>query len=223
MLILGHRGASSAHPENTLEAFAAAFEGGAKGLEFDVRGDVNNVPVISHDRSLARRTGDARNVDELSVEELKALDVGQGYRMPTLAETLTLAGGRGFLDIEIKQPGIEREVLDTMKGYRGDWGISSFEWDCLAAFRAIDREVKLWLLAMTFSNSLYSTARDLNVVGVAMHHSSLNEATMTQCGEAGLSVIAWTVNDAAEAQRLADLGCFAICTDIPELLYMIGT
>ncbi|MEZ4498135.1 MAG: glycerophosphodiester phosphodiesterase [Thermomicrobiales bacterium] len=148
MLILGHRGASSAHPENTLEAFAAAYEGGAQGLEFDVRGDANNVPVLSHDRSLERRAGDARNVEELTVAELKSLDVGQGYKIPTFAEALTLAGGRGFLDIEVKQAGIEKEILAAVKGYRGQWGISCFDWDCLATFRSLDRDVKLWLLAI---------------------------------------------------------------------------
>lgn len=222
MLVLGHRGASSAHPENTLEAFAAAYEGGAQGLEFDVRGDANNVPVISHDRSLERRAGDPRNVDELTVEELKTLDVGQGYHLPTLAETLTMAGGRGFLDIEVKQPGIEKEILAVLKGYRGQWGISSFDWSCLETFRSLDRDVNLWLLGMQFSDALFSAAAKLNAVGVAMHYSQLNEASMSHAAEAGLSVIAWTVNDAAEAQRLADLGCFAICTDVPELLYLTG-
>jgi glycerophosphoryl diester phosphodiesterase len=222
MLVLGHRGASAAHPENTLEAFAAAYEGGAQGLEFDVRGDVNNVPVVSHDRSLERRAGDPRNVDELTIEELKTLDVGQGYHLPTLAEALTLAGGRGFLDIEVKQPGIEKEILAALNGYRGQWGISSFDWSTLETFRSLDRGVELWLLSMSFSDSLISTAAKLNAVGIAMHHSQLNEASMAQAEEAGLSVIAWTVNDAAEAQHLADLGCFALCTDVPELLYMTG-
>jgi glycerophosphoryl diester phosphodiesterase len=222
VLILGHRGASSAHPENTLEAFAAAYEGGAKGLEFDVRGDINNVPVLSHDRSLERRAGDPRNVDELPLAELKTLDVGQGSRIPTLSEALLLIGGRGFIDIEIKQAGIEREVLEAMAGYRGAWGISCFDWSCLETFRSLDREVKLWLLATNFSDSLFSTALKLNAVGVAMHHAQINESSMKQTSEAGLSVIAWTVNDAAEAQRLADLGCYALCTDIPELLYMIS-
>ncbi len=222
MLILGHRGASSAHPENTLEAFAAAYEGGANGLEFDVRADRNSLPVLSHDRSLERRAGDARNVDELTVDELKSLDIGQGYKLPTLAEALSLAGGRGFLDIEVKQAGIEQEVLQALKGYRGAWGISCFDWDCLAAFRRLDPEVKLWLLSTNFSQSLFDTAQSLSAVGVAIHHSQINEASMAQAGSAGLSVIAWTVNDAAEAQRLADLGCFALCTDVPELLYMIG-
>jgi glycerophosphoryl diester phosphodiesterase len=222
MLVLGHRGASAAHPENTLEAFAAAYEGGAQGLEFDVRGDVNGVPVVSHDRSLERRAGDSRNVDELPIEELKMLDVGQGYKIPTLAEALTLAGGRGFLDIEVKQPGIERQILDALDGYRGRWGISSFDWNCLETFRSLNRDVNLWLLGMQFSDAMFSAAARLNAVGIAMHFSQLNETSMDQADSAGLSVIAWTVNDAAEAQRLADLGCYAICTDVPELLFMIA-
>jgi glycerophosphoryl diester phosphodiesterase len=222
MLILGHRGASKAHPENTLEAFAAAYEGGAQGLEFDVRADVNGVPVLSHDRSLERRAGDPRNVDELTVEELKTLDMGQGYRMPTLAETLELCGGRGFLDIEVKQAGIEQAVLNDLSGYRGAWAISSFDWSSLAAFRKLDRNVELWSLAMQFNDALFDTARQIAAKGVAMHHSQLNESSVASCREKGLGVLAWTVNDAGEAQRLADLGIDALCTDVPELLYMLG-
>lgn len=222
VLILGHRGASKAYPENTLEAFGAAFEGGAQGLEFDVRASKDGVPVISHDRSLERRAGDPRNIDELTLDELRRIDVGQGYALPTLKETLELVGGRGFLDIEVKQAGIEKEVLASLAGYRGEWGISSFDWTSLEAFRGLDREVKLWLLAMQFSDSLFATAARLRAVGIAMHHSQLNDASVNSAHRAGLSVIAWTVNDAGEAQRLADLGIFAICTDVPELLYMLG-
>ncbi len=36
-LIIAHRGASAAAPENTIAAFKAAFESGADGVEFDVR------------------------------------------------------------------------------------------------------------------------------------------------------------------------------------------
>lgn len=222
MLILGHRGASKAHPENTLQAFAAAYEGGAQGLEFDVRADVNGVPVLSHDRSLERRAGDRRNVDELTVEELKSFDVGNGYRIPTLAETLELCGGRGFLDIEVKQAGIEQAVLDELAGYRGAWAISSFDWSSLAAFRKLDPNVELWLLAMQFNDALFDTARQIAARGVAMHHSQLNEASVSSTRQRGLGVLAWTVNDAGEAQRLADLGIDALCTDVPELLYMLG-
>jgi len=222
MLILGHRGASKAHPENTLQAFAAAYEGGAQGLEFDVRADVNGVPVLSHDRSLLRRAHKRRNVDELTVAELKSFNVGNGYTMPTLAEALEFCGGRGFLDIEVKLPGIEHAVLKELEGYRGSWAISSFEWDSLAAFRALDRSVDLWLLANKFNDDLFETARRISASTIAMKHTQLNEASVARARQQGLGVMGWTVNDAGEAQRLADLGVDALCTDVPELLYMLG-
>src|SRR5699024_3811095 len=100
-----------------------------------------------------------RNVDELTVAELKTFNVGNGYKIPTLAEALEFCGGRGFLDIEVKQPGIEQAVLKELEGYRGPWAISSFEWDSLAAFRALDRGVDLWLLANKFNDKLFEVAR----------------------------------------------------------------
>src|SRR3954452_19109638 len=114
VLILAHRGASKAHPENTLVAFQTAFEANADGLEWDVHATSDGTPVLTHDRSLARRTGDVREVDMVTLDELKTLDAGSGQQIPTLAEALALCAGRGYLDIEVKQCGIEQEVLDVL-------------------------------------------------------------------------------------------------------------
>ena len=48
-LVLGHRGASAAVPENTLAAFARAREMGADGVELDVRRTLDDVLVVHHD------------------------------------------------------------------------------------------------------------------------------------------------------------------------------
>lgn len=215
MLILGHRGASVAEPENTLEAFEAAFKAGADGLEFDVRASSDGIPVISHDRSFERRAGDARNVDELTLAEIKTIDGGRGYHVPTLAETLELCAGRGFLDIEVKQPGIEQQVLDTLKGYTGAWAISSFDWHSLVEFRRRDAAIELWPLAVQFSDALFDVAAEIGAKGIAMHHSQIEEVTSAGCESRRFLLTAWTVNDREEAQRLRDLGIFALCTDVP--------
>jgi glycerophosphoryl diester phosphodiesterase len=52
-LIIGHRGASALAPENTLAAFARAFDDGADGIELDVRLARDGVPVVIHDPSLS--------------------------------------------------------------------------------------------------------------------------------------------------------------------------
>ncbi|CAN5448072.1 glycerophosphodiester phosphodiesterase [soil metagenome] len=215
MLILGHRGASVAEPENTLESFEAAFKSGADGLEFDVRTSLDGVPVLSHDRSFERRAGDARNIDEMTLAEIKTIDVGRGYRVPTLAETLELCAGRGFLDIEVKQPGIEQQVLEALEGYAGSWAISSFDWHSLVEFRRRSAMIELWPLAVQFSDALFDVATEIGAKGIAMHHSQIDEVTSAGCENQRFQITAWTVNDREEADRLRALGIFALCTDVP--------
>lgn len=218
MLILGHRGASKAYPENTLAAFAAAYDAGADGLEWDVHATADGVPVLTHDRSLARRTGDDRNVDEATLEQIKQLDAGNGEQIPTLAEALALCAGRGYLDIEVKQSGIETEVLDVLNGYEGTWGISSFDWTSLVSFRALSAEAELWLLAMKTDQALFDTAARIRAKGVALHFSAITTESVAALTKANLQIFAWTVNDPDEAKRLNDLGIEGLITDVPETI-----
>lgn len=218
MLILGHRGASKAHPENTLVAFAAAYDAGADGLEWDVHATADGVPVLTHDRSLARRTGEDRNVDEMSLDEVKKLNAGNGEQIPTFAEALALCAGRGYLDIEVKQSGIEKPVLDALAAYEGAWGISSFDWSSLVAFRDLSDAADLWLLAIQTNPALFETASRINAKGVALHFSAINAERVTELHKAGLQIFAWTVNDEAEAKRLNDLGIEGLITDVPETI-----
>ena len=51
-LVIGHRGASAAHPENTLAAFAGAADLGADWVELDVRRSADGVAVVHHDADL---------------------------------------------------------------------------------------------------------------------------------------------------------------------------
>ncbi len=55
MLVIGHRGASAAHPENTLEAFALALAQGADGVELDVRRTADGALALCHDEVFEHR------------------------------------------------------------------------------------------------------------------------------------------------------------------------
>ena len=48
-LVLAHRGVHAAHPENSLAAFKAAYQGGADGIECDVQKAADGEYVIVHD------------------------------------------------------------------------------------------------------------------------------------------------------------------------------
>jgi glycerophosphoryl diester phosphodiesterase len=120
-LIIAHRGASAAAPENTRAAFRRAMEAGADGVEFDVRLAKDGVPVVIHDAALMRLASIPTRVSDLDSAELSKVDVGSWFNraqveladpafanetVPTLAEVLELlAGVSGKIYIELKCDG----------------------------------------------------------------------------------------------------------------------
>jgi glycerophosphoryl diester phosphodiesterase len=78
MIKIAHRGDISSHPENTLAAFAAAFDRGADGVEMDVQ-LINDRVVIVHD--IVRK---------------------DSSDLPLLSNILPYITKRGRIEIEIK-------------------------------------------------------------------------------------------------------------------------
>ena len=186
MRIYAHRGASATEPENTLRAFRRALEIGAEGIEFDVHMTVDRVPVVIHDRSIARTTNGHGNVDELTLGALAEIDAGHGERIPTLHEVLDLVGDRVHLDVEIKQAGIEREVLATLARCPDTrWAISSFDWNVLRAVRALSHDAELWLLSSFVSDALFTTAGEVNATAVSLSMLGYNQETASRLTDAG--------------------------------------
>lgn len=109
-LLVGHRGAMDAAPENTFPAFEAGWAGGADILELDVQLTADQEVIVFHDHTLKPKTGQAGEVHEFTAAYLQSLDVGRyfgeqyaGTRMPLLQEVLAWAKGRVPLMVEIKQ------------------------------------------------------------------------------------------------------------------------
>ena len=85
-LVIGHRGAPCAMPENTLEGFEHALEAGADGLELDVLLSRDGVPMVTHNpRLMADTTRDKSGrwleqegpaISDLTAQELSDFNVG---------------------------------------------------------------------------------------------------------------------------------------------------
>src|SRR5690349_13596664 len=91
-LVIGHRGASVAHPENTLAAFAGAAALGADWVELDVHRSADGVAVVHHDVTLA----DGRDLRATPAAELPA-------SIPTLAAALATCRHHDLgVNVEIK-------------------------------------------------------------------------------------------------------------------------
>jgi glycerophosphoryl diester phosphodiesterase len=218
-LIYAHRGASANHPENTLRAFRQALAMGVDGIELDVHATAEGIPVVIHDRDVGRTTSAVGYVDQMPLARLKTLDAGNGERVPTLAEVLTLVGDAAHLDVEIKGSNIERAVLDVLAHHPiVRWAISSFAWDTLRTVRGLAPAVELWPLAERVDDELIAIAAELASPAKRDTAGAFTDETAAKLRAAGLRVIVWTVNDPREARRVRDLGAFGLCTDDPRRL-----
>jgi glycerophosphoryl diester phosphodiesterase len=214
VLIYAHRGASQSFPENSLEAFAEAVRLGIPGAELDLHATSDGVPVVIHDASLNRTAGIDADVAKIPFSRLREL----APFVPRFAEVLDLVGDTLHFDLEVKQPGIEAIVLETLANYpKARWSISSFDWTILDVFREHDRLADLWLLSQAMSQDLIDRAREIGGSAAALFAPLITKAVIQSAHDAGLKVMAWTVNDPARARELVRLGLDMLCTDAPHL------
>ena len=104
VLLGSHRGDRKHFPENTMSAFRASIELGLDAIETDVRMTKDGHLVLIHDRDVARTTNGSGFVDEMTLEEIRALDAGfwkgpehVGQRIPTVEEFLELIAPTGMI------------------------------------------------------------------------------------------------------------------------------
>jgi len=99
ILIIGHKGASAIAPENTLKAFKKAIELKADMVEFDIHKTKDGEIVIIHDSDTLSITGVQGLIKEMTLEEIKKLDAGEGEKIPTLLELIKVAKEKVGLQI----------------------------------------------------------------------------------------------------------------------------
>jgi glycerophosphoryl diester phosphodiesterase len=148
--LIAHRGGPAYAPENTLAAFRNAIDIGVDRLEMDVQMTRDGALVIIHDETVDRTTNGNGPVAGLTLAELRALDAGNGEKIPTFEEVIALAkaGGVALLP-EIKSPhlypGIEEKVLQAIAA--ADYGevtiIQSFDPNSIGRLHRLDGEVNL--------------------------------------------------------------------------------
>ena len=216
MLIYAHRGSSGIAPENTLRAFRQAIADGADGVEFDVHATADGVPVVIHDRDLARTTDGTGRVDQLTLAQVQAADAGEGERVPTLAETLDLLAGRLRLYVELKQPGIEGEVLAILGRYpQARWLVASFDGEILRAVRVLAPRAELWPISLLPSEETLAAAREIGATGVSLFGGAVTAEVARRLEAEDLDLAVWTVNRPEDARQARFLGASALCTDVP--------
>jgi glycerophosphoryl diester phosphodiesterase len=226
-LVLGHRGASRARPENTLAAFAHARELGADGVELDARRSADGRLVVHHDPGVEG----FGVIFEHGFSELRAAHP----EIPTLVEALEACKGM-IVNVEIKclpwEPDADtpdRFVVHAVaelicsSGFvpAADVIVSSFDLGAIDASRAFAPEIATgWLTSGQEVAAAAGIAAEHGHAWLNPDRAAALRATPGAIADAqrlGLRVNVWTVDEPDEITRLAAVGVDAIITDVPDV------
>jgi len=225
---IAHRGGRIHKPENTLAAFQHAIDTGVDWIEMDVQQTKDGELIVIHDETVDRTTDGTGRVEDLTLEEIRALDAGNGEMVPTFAEVIALAKDNnvGILP-EAKSPhlypGIGMKMVEAIvaNGYVEKAVIQSFDPGTLENIQKINPDINvcplygLWKLDI--SNPQPSQARTLCPMAEMI---ILNPWMIRQAHIEGRKVFVWfgVIEHPLTMRLMLTLGADGLMVDDPVAL-----
>jgi len=208
MLVIGHRGASAAAAENSVQAFVLADAMGADGVELDVRLAADGRLIVKHDPL---------------PEESERLD-----SHPQLGEVLDACGDM-LVNVEIKNSFGERGYDSTLavveltiaemrqRGPLDRWILSSFDWATVERCRSVAPDITTAYLVMEATDAAIERTAIGGHAAIHPDELTITAAVVDRAHAAGLAVNTWTCNDPERIRELAQMGVDGVCTDVPDV------
>lgn len=227
--ISAHRGASGAFPENTLLAFSEAARAGVRSIETDLSLLADDSFAVFHDATLGRTVTGNVSIGSFDRAGLARLDAGvwrdaafAGVPVPALADLLSWQKETGIgLNLEIKchhQDYRRHAAALTRALAQVDPEmtlISSFDAGCLAAVMPELPQIARALIAEELPDDWRDIADRLQLDGFHLNHENLTVEQVGAIHAAGLAVRCYTVNEAADIEKLRGYGVDLVMTDWP--------
>ncbi|HHW74205.1 MAG TPA: glycerophosphodiester phosphodiesterase [Firmicutes bacterium] len=233
IVVLGHRGSPREAPENTLPSFRRALEQGADGVELDVHLTCDGALVVFHNYTLSGTTGSRGFLAKRTLKELKELDAGSSFSreyagtpIPTFTEVVEGLDKRAFIMIEIKSY-LGRANEDVARAVAAAVAkhdlyeravVSSFNPRILKKVKESDSRIPVGFLHhLPFPGFSGKSCALFPGRLEVLHplHRIVSARYMERARRLGCRVIPWTVNSAADLQKILPLGVDGVITDYP--------
>lgn len=224
LIRVGHKGADHVAPGNTVESFEAALGHGVDMIEFDVLRIPDGRLVLAHDYEDAKRTG------VLTLEQGLDHFAGEAYSDVEL-------------DVDLKLPGYEREVVEGLRarglaeralvssmyveslerlgqlapGLRRGWSVPRVRRDYTRSPIAVLAYGVARVMRARLPRQAAARIRTGGCEAVMAHHLLASPGLVRAVHAAGGQVYIWTVDDIRTIRRLEAMGVDAVITNDPRL------
>jgi glycerophosphoryl diester phosphodiesterase len=251
VLRIGHRGAAHLAPENTLRSFREAVAHGVDLVEFDVLDLPGGPLVLAHSDRLEEVSHGAASgsVRERSLAELREV----APELPTLDEALeffTAEAPDVGLHVDLKLTTRLDELAAALRRHRVEprTVVSSFH---VPSLHAVAREAPTVSIGFTYPEDRYGVSRRralrpvlraglvslrtaaprflprlirrAGATALMLQHALVTPRSVASAHALGAPVLAWTVDEPADLERVLEAGVDGVITNDPRIFAAIGT
>jgi glycerophosphoryl diester phosphodiesterase len=247
-LVIGHRGYCQFAPENTLPSFKLAMAAGADLVELDYYHTKDGKLIVIHDGELDRTTDATKRWGEKHIKvgtrtaaEIQSLDAGSwfdpqyaGTKIPLLAEALDTIQ-KGSVTLIERKAGDPAACIGLLRetGLVNKVIVQSFDWQYLRGFHEQEPDQVLGALGpptlLADGKKPAGITRELNATWldelqnagakVAVWNDKVSKEAVQLAHQRGLRVWVYTINDAALANKLLDMGVDGLITNNTSLIW----
>lgn len=217
VLNIAHRGASGYKPENTLIAFQKAIDFKVGGIELDVHLSIDGEIMVIHDETIDRTTIGKGLVKNFTASQLKKFEI------PTLIEVFDLVNRNCLINIELKGIGTAQPAIDLISQYIFDknWDytdflVSSFDWKMLEEVHLLNPKIPIGVLTEETDVKALAFAKSIKAFSIHPDYKVLTEEKVALMQQNGFKVYPYTVNSAADIQKIKSFNVNGIISDYPN-------
>lgn len=225
--MIAHRGLSGIECENTAAAFIAAGNRDYFGIESDVHVTGDGRFIIIHDDKTGRVATDNLSVERSGFSELRSLrladsdgKIREDLCLPSLEEYLRICRKyEKTAVLELKNAFLKTDVERILKIVRNEYSLKhmifiSFDYNNAVILRELEPKAELQYLTSSEIDASLIEKLEHGSLDLDIDYRRLDRAAVEMLHSRGIKINCWTVDDKAQAERLAGWGVDFITTNI---------
>jgi len=213
--IIAHRGASGYEYENSRAAFRRAIMLDADGVELDIHATRDGGIVVHHDAEIPG----VGPITDLTLAETRQLRIPNGETVPTLAEILDLVGDRDvWIEVKGLPPTYDHVLLAVLeKGPAPHrYAIHSFDHRIVHRLGEKQPPLRRGILLSAYLRDSVGVMQSVGATTLWQEWQQVDQELVTQVHQAGCTIVAWTVNEIGDLDRMVRLGVDGLCGNYPD-------
>jgi glycerophosphoryl diester phosphodiesterase len=213
--VIAHRGASGYEYENSRAAFRRAVMLDADGVELDVHATSDGGIVVHHDAEIPG----VGLIAQLTVAEVRKARLRNGETVPLLSEILELVGDRDvWVEVKSLPQRYDTALFAILDGGPAPerYAVHSFDHRIVHRLGEERPTLRRGILLSAYLRDAVSVMRSVGATTLWQDWQQVDQDLVNQVHQAGGAVIAWTVNEIGDLDRMVRLGVDGLCGNYPD-------